>query len=87
MLGHSLGGYVAPRIAEQDGKLAGMMVLAGNVRPLEDLLVEQAAVSGGATGTPLENAKALQAKVKELETGDEDTPAARRCAGLVTGSI
>ena len=72
--GHSLGGYVAPRIAEQDGKLAGMVVLAANVRPMEDLLVEQAQYLG-ATGTPLDNAKVMQAKVKKLEAGDEDKPA------------
>jgi dienelactone hydrolase len=74
VLGHSLGGYVAPRIAEQDGKLAGMVLMAANVRPLEDLLVEQVEYLG-IKGDPLERAKALQAKVKKLEAGDEDSPA------------
>src|SRR5450755_220878 len=74
VLGHSLGGYVAPRIAEQDGKLAGMVLMAANVRPLEDLLVEQVDYLG-IKGDPLERAKALQAKVKKLEAGDEDSPA------------
>jgi fermentation-respiration switch protein FrsA (DUF1100 family) len=74
VIGHSLGAYVAPRIAAEDSKLAGLVLMAGNVRPMEDLLVEQAQYLG-ATGTPLENAKALQAKVKKLETGDEDKPA------------
>jgi dienelactone hydrolase len=73
VIGHSLGGYLAPRIAEQDGKLAGIVILAGNVRPMEDLLVEQAQYLG-ATGTPLENAKVLQAKIKKLESGDDDAP-------------
>jgi dienelactone hydrolase len=41
VLGHSQGGYLAPRIARQYGKLAGYIVLAGNTRPLEDLIVEQ----------------------------------------------
>ena len=74
VLGHSLGGYVAPRIAEQDGKLAGIVLMAGNARPLEDLLVDQVTYMG-ITGKQLENAKALQAKVKKLEPGDEDSPA------------
>ena len=74
VIGHSLGGYVLPRIAEQDGKLAGIVIMAGNVRPMEDLLVEQAQYLG-ATGTPLENAKVMQAKIKKLEAGDEDKPA------------
>ena len=73
-IGHSLGGYVAPRIAEQDGKLAGIVLLSGNVRPLEDLLVEQMTYMG-ITGRQLDNAKALQANVKKLEPGDEDSPA------------
>ncbi len=74
LVGHSLGAYVAPRIAEQDGKLAGMVLLAGNVRPLEDLLVEQAEYLG-VKGDALERSKGLQAKVKKLETGDEGSPA------------
>jgi fermentation-respiration switch protein FrsA (DUF1100 family) len=74
VIGHSLGAYVAPRIAEQDGKLAGLVLMAGNVRPVEDLLVEQTTYMG-ITGRQLDNAKALQAKVKKLEPGDEDSPA------------
>ena len=74
VLGHSLGGYLAPRIAEQAGKPAGLVLMAANVRPLEDLLVEQVTYMG-ITGTQLENAKALQAKVKKLEPADEDSPA------------
>jgi dienelactone hydrolase len=74
VIGHSLGAYVAPRIAEQDGKLAGLVLMAGNVRPVEDLMVEQVTYMG-ITGRQLDNAKALQAKVKKLEPGDEDSPA------------
>ncbi len=39
--GHSLGGYLAPRIAQADSNIAGMIILAGATRPLEDLMVEQ----------------------------------------------
>jgi dienelactone hydrolase len=73
IIGHSLGGYVAPRIAEQDAKLAGIVLMAGNARPLEDLLVDQVTYMG-ITGKQLENAKAIQANVKKLEKGDEDSP-------------
>ncbi|MGA2184173.1 MAG: alpha/beta fold hydrolase [Bryobacteraceae bacterium] len=41
VLGHSQGGYMAPRIMKRDPKLAGFIVLAGNARPLEELIVEQ----------------------------------------------
>ncbi len=74
VIGHSLGAYVAPRIAERDGKLAGLVLMAGNVRPIEDLVVEQA-IYMGITGSQLDSAKAFQAKVKKLEPGDEDSPA------------
>jgi dienelactone hydrolase len=42
VLGHSLGGYLAPRIAREDERVAGVIILAGPTRPLEDLVVEQA---------------------------------------------
>jgi dienelactone hydrolase len=41
VLGHSLGGHLAPLVAQQDGKLAGVILLAGNFRPLTELVVEQ----------------------------------------------
>jgi uncharacterized protein len=73
VLGHSLGGYVAPRIAEEDGKLAGLVILAGNVRPMEDVAIDQAEYLGF-KGPQLADAKAMQAKVKKLDVGDEDLP-------------
>ncbi len=41
VLGHSLGGMLAPRIARADPRLAGVIILAGASRPLEELMVEQ----------------------------------------------
>ena len=41
VVGHSLGGYLAPRIAQSQPNIAGMIVMAGATRPLEDLMVEQ----------------------------------------------
>lgn len=41
LLGHSLGGALAPRIGASATNLAGLIILAGNVRPLEDLVLEQ----------------------------------------------
>lgn len=73
VLGHSLGGYISPRIVEEDGKLAGVIVLAGNARPLEDLIVEQAEYLG-IPAQQLQNLKAQQAKVKALEQSDVDSP-------------
>jgi dienelactone hydrolase len=41
LLGHSLGAYLAPRIAERDPQLAGVIMMAGTTRPIEDVMVEQ----------------------------------------------
>ena len=41
VLGHSMGGMVMPKIAEEIGGFNGYIMLAGNARPLVDLIVEQ----------------------------------------------
>jgi hypothetical protein len=73
VLGYGLGGYVAPRIAEDDGKLAGLIILEGNVRPLEDLMVERSE-SQGVAGKQLDTIKVLAARIKALEPADADAP-------------
>ena len=41
LLGHSLGGYLAPRIATGDPAIAGIVLLAANSRPIEQILDAQ----------------------------------------------
>jgi dienelactone hydrolase len=41
VLGHSLGGYLLPRIGAADTEIAGLVVLAGLCRPLEDTILDQ----------------------------------------------
>jgi fermentation-respiration switch protein FrsA (DUF1100 family) len=41
LAGHSEGGYLAPRIAAGTPAVAGVILLAGNVRTLDELLVDQ----------------------------------------------
>jgi fermentation-respiration switch protein FrsA (DUF1100 family) len=41
VLGHSQGGYMMPRIMQADPKLPGVIVLSGNVRKFEEMVVEQ----------------------------------------------
>ncbi len=41
VLGHSLGGTAAPRIGAADSGIAGLIMLAGAVRPLEQSIVDQ----------------------------------------------
>jgi len=41
VLGHSLGAMLAPRIAEGDSQIAGIVIMAGTTRPLGQVVVEQ----------------------------------------------
>lgn len=41
VLGHSLGGMMAPRIGARDPQIAGLVLLAAPSRPLLDILIEQ----------------------------------------------
>lgn len=50
LLGHSLGAYLAPRIASGDSQIAGIILLAGNIRPTEQLIVEQVRYLTGRNG-------------------------------------
>jgi alpha-beta hydrolase superfamily lysophospholipase len=82
VVAHSLGGYALPRIAKQDGKLAGAVVLAGNARPIEDVVLDQAAYTTQAkvnvTPEDLHRFDALKAeieKVKKLQPGAGNPPA------------
>jgi uncharacterized protein len=61
VLGHSLGGMLIPRIGqaeliprsgEADPPLAGLIVMAGPIRPLEDLMLDQMLYLASLSGTP-----------------------------------
>ena len=41
ILGHSLGGYMAPHIAGKDPQIRGIIVMAGNARTLRESLTDQ----------------------------------------------
>ena len=41
VLGHSLGGYAIPRIAQDTPSAAGYIIMAGSVRPVYELIPEQ----------------------------------------------
>lgn len=50
VLGHSLGGTVAPRIGAADSGIAGLIIFAGAVRPLEQSIVDQMQYLANADG-------------------------------------
>lgn len=71
LLGHSLGATLAPRIAAQDEKLAGIILLAGITRPLEDVALEQVAYLAGLDGSvdaaEQKNIEALQTQAARVK--------------------
>jgi dienelactone hydrolase len=71
VLGHSLGGYLAPRIAEAaQGKVAGVVVMAGSTRSIPDLVEDQTAylvAEGVATEETVAPMRAEARKVREID--------------------
>jgi dienelactone hydrolase len=75
VLGHSLGGTLAPRIAREDPQLAGIIVLAGATRPLLDVAREQFAYLSSLTPgspTPDEGVQALRKRAPDSYWKDLD---------------
>ena len=77
LLGHSLGGYIFPRIAQKDEKIKGFVSLAGGVQPLEDIILEQNIYVASPNGsiskedeTEIANAKKTITEIKNLKAAD-----------------
>jgi dienelactone hydrolase len=71
VLGHSLGGTLAPRIAQGDPRVAGLVLMGGGARPLSKVLVEQVRYvaslgPGGATAGDAQ-IRAAERAVREIE--------------------
>jgi len=69
ILGHSLGGMLAPRIGAEDQSLGGLIILAGSTRPLPEVAREQlqyiASISPNAGVKPEEGLKMLMQAAPE----------------------
>ena len=64
VLGHSLGAMVLPRIASADPRIAGLIVMAGPTRPLEDVILDQVNYINGLDGTVSDTEKASMDSLK-----------------------
>lgn len=77
VLGHSLGGAMAPRIAKSDEDLAGLIVMAGPTRPLEDLILDQltylAKLDGKVSDEEENRLKRVRAGVKLVKSKELST--------------
>jgi fermentation-respiration switch protein FrsA (DUF1100 family) len=63
--GHSLGATLAPRIAAMDKSIAGIIVMAGIIRPLDELVVEQVKYLSGLDG------KITEAEQKQIDAAEQ----------------
>jgi uncharacterized protein len=72
--GHSLGAFSAPRIASGDPQIAGLILMAGNTRPIETLIVEQTryevSLSGPITPAGQQAIDLAEASARELTNPD-----------------
>ncbi len=77
VLGHSLGGYLIPRIGKRDSKIAGFISFAGATQHLEDVYLAQNTYFAMLNGSisqdeqvKLDKLKQLAAKIKSLKESD-----------------
>ncbi|MFN8630046.1 MAG: alpha/beta hydrolase [Chloroflexota bacterium] len=89
VLGHSLGGYLAPRIAARAGDaVRGIAILAGNSRGLAEVMLDQTETLASAGGAPTPEAAAaldaLRGQVARLSSPElgPDTPASELPFGV-----
>ncbi len=88
VLGHSLGGYLGPRILERSTAARGLIVLAGNTRPMPEVILDQTAYLASLTGEPtpeVEQALAALRRGAALAASSElspSTPAAELPFGV-----
>jgi hypothetical protein len=69
--GHSLGAMLAPEIARQDGRLAGIVLLAAPARPFGEVVAEQIEYVRSLTPAPQQAAMDSMARlVERLTAGD-----------------
>ena len=70
--GHSLGGMMAPRIAQGDAQVAGLVILAGPTRPMEQVAAEQirylAALTPPVTPEAQKQIDAIEQAAREIES-------------------
>ncbi|MGA7623293.1 MAG: alpha/beta fold hydrolase [Candidatus Acidiferrales bacterium] len=74
LVGHSLGAYLAPRIATGDPQIAGIAMLGANTRPIEQVALDQIHYLASANGKPSEDEQkritAVEESVKQIESPD-----------------
>lgn len=83
LLGHSLGGMLLPRINSQVSGIKGLIYLAANSRPLEDLFYEQAQYILALDGLSEKNNHTLDSIRNESNKVKTLTPANANDSGMI----
>jgi uncharacterized protein len=87
VLGHSFGGTEAPRIGKADPEIAGLIIMAGATRSIEDMIVEQTryilSLNGEPSTADQEKLRDLEAKVAEIK---KLTPADANSSAILLGA-
>jgi dienelactone hydrolase len=65
VLGHSLGGMIAPRIGLLDTEIAGFIIMAGTTRPVEEVMLEQVKYIISIDGKITEDEKARLSEIEK----------------------
>ncbi len=77
ILGHSMGGLILPMAADEVKGISGYIMMAGNARPLEDLVVEQYRYIFGLDGMTPEEQEELDkiiVQAQAVKQLDEEKP-------------
>ncbi len=80
LAGHSLGGMLAPRIAAEDDRIAGIIMLAPPARPLEEVLFEHQRFQMATQGVPeaqrQQQIEQTEARIERIQSDElePDTP-------------
>jgi uncharacterized protein len=89
LVGHSQGGYLAPRIAKTDPAIKGLVLLAASTRPLEDSIVAQLAyltTLDPSYTSALEQARSFKAVVESPSLKPDDAVAVPFASSTIPGS-
>lgn len=88
VLGHSLGGMLAPRIAEGDEHVAGIIIMAGSTRPFGAIIVDQVKYLTSLHGQPTEEEqKQIQAAEEAAKQIDSPTLTATATVNVLGASV
>lgn len=72
ILGHSLGGMLAPRIAEKTDKVRGIIMLAGTIKDLLEIIPKQAkylaSLDGKITEEEMREIEDLEKKIEDIKS-------------------